>query len=79
MSTTFTIEAGVAIPKRIAGRSGSKYPFAEMGVGDSFLVAGEVKPATLRSAVGAYTKRNGQTSKFAVRAVEGGLRVWRTE
>lgn len=77
---TFTIESGIPIPKRAAGRSGSKYPLAHLDVGDSFLVPEPVKAATLRSAVGAFIKRNPDFGKFAVRAEShGGHRVWRTE
>ena len=54
---------------------GSKYPFAMMSVGDSFKV--EVKPASMRSLATAYSKKEQGTVKFAVRAVEGGTRVWR--
>jgi hypothetical protein len=75
---TFQIETGVPVPARASGRRGGKYPFADMDVGDSFLVEGEVKPATVRSAVGAFAKRNPDFGKFAVRATEDGLRVWRT-
>jgi len=75
----FQIEDGVAIPKRTAGRHGSKYPFAQMEVGQSFLITTNVKAATIRSAVGAFSKRNPECGKFAVRGTEDGLRVWRTE
>lgn len=77
--STFVLETGVPIPKRTAGRSGTKYPFAQMEVGDSFLVDTGVKAATIRSAVGAYLKRSAPEGvKFAVRGTDEGLRVWRT-
>jgi hypothetical protein len=74
---TFTVETNVELPTRKGGRSGSKYPFAQMDVGQSFLVgSADAKVTTLRSAIGAFMK--GHTGyKFAVRAVEGGIRVWR--
>ncbi len=75
----YEIEDGVSIPKRTAGRHGSKYPFAQMDVGQSFLITADVKASTIRSAVGAFCKRNPGTGKFAVRGTEDGLRVWRTE
>jgi hypothetical protein len=50
-----------------------------MEVGESFAVPGDVKAATIRSAVGAFTKRNPEVGKFAVRGTGDGLRVWRTE
>lgn len=76
---SFVLETGVPIPKRTAGRHGSKYPFAVMEVGQSFLIEGDVKAATVRSAVGAFSKRNPDSGKFAVRGTDGGLRVWRIE
>lgn len=78
----FTIEADVPMPKRQGGRTGSKYPFAHLNPGESFLVPHgekEVGVGTIRSAAGAYNKRNPGSGKFAIRAVEGGVRVWRTE
>lgn len=77
---TFTIESNIPVPKRTAGRTGSKYPFSALDEGESFLVAHgdeEVKIGTIRSAIGAYMKRTPDAGKFAVRAVEGGVRVWK--
>jgi hypothetical protein len=78
---TFTIETGIEIPKRTAPgrRTGSKYPFAQMDVGHSFLLPADVKPTTIRSAIGAFSKRYSDAGKFAVRGTDQGLRVWRTE
>ena len=55
---SFEIQSGVPIPRRTAGRSGSKYPFLQMDVDQMFTVDTGVKAATVRSAVGAFTKRN---------------------
>jgi hypothetical protein len=81
----FQIESGIPLPAttRIgAGRKGSKYPFASMETGTSFFVEDgdePVKDSTLRSAIGAFNKSNPDSGrKFAVRKVEGGVRVWRT-
>jgi hypothetical protein len=82
----YKIESGVALPDvaRHSTRKGStKYPFAEMNVGQSFLI-----PATsedevvkvesrLRGATLRYAKQQGGTVKFTVRAVNDGIRVWR--
>jgi hypothetical protein len=73
---TFIIETNIPVPSRKGGRSGSKYPFAQMDVGHSFLVGSDVKATTIRSAVGAFTKDN-KDFKFVVRAVPEGVRVWR--
>lgn len=79
---SFNIDSGIEIPKRAMPsrrRSGSKYPFAQMEVNDSFLLPQTTKPTTIRSAIGAFSKRHADAGKFTVRATEEGLRVWRTE
>jgi hypothetical protein len=88
---TFQIEVGVPLPTRKGGpvgKRGSKYPFATMEVGQSFLAPhGDepIKQATLRSAIGAFYKANPDSGrKFGVREVSDdtlgyGVRVWRTE
>jgi len=74
-TTGFTIEDGIEIPPRNSPR-GSKYPFAALEVGQSFLVT-DVKIVSLRGAAWHAQKRNGH--KYSVRAVEGGVRIWRRE
>lgn len=80
---TFIIEEDVPMPKRQGGRTGSKYPFALLEPGQSFMVSDETDKeanvGTLRSALGAFNKRNPDSGKFSVRKVEGGVRVWRVE
>jgi len=77
---TFQLETGFPIPPRLSfgAKRGSKYPFAIMEVGDSFAVPSDVKPQTVRSAIGAFNKTN-KITKFAVREMDGGTRVWRIE
>lgn len=76
---SFVIESSIPVPKRTGGRAGSsKYPFAQMAVGQSFLVGSDIKASTVRSAIGAFCKTN-KDFKFAVRVVEDGVRVWRVE
>lgn len=74
----FQIEANLPIPKRTGrgGRRGSKYPFGQMAVGESFYAP--VKPSALRSAVAVFVKAN-PGYKFAVRTEDGGARAWRKE
>ena len=76
----FQLETGIPVPPRASFGSvrGSKYPFADMEVGESFLVPEDVKLTTIRSAIGAFNKNN-KTVKFAVRNTDTGVRVWRTE
>jgi hypothetical protein len=74
MATAFQIEKNVAPP---TSRGGGKalYPFADMNVGDSFFVPETIKRTNVQNAAYMYACR--KNVKFSVRAVEGGLRVWR--
>jgi len=70
---TFQIEKGIPVPET-PGRG--LYPFADMDVGDSFFVGGEVSARSKAvSAASWFGKRNGL--KFSCRNVDGGLRIWR--
>ena len=81
----YTIEKNIPVPAR-ARRSGSKYPLDSMQPTDSFFVPDEEGVSTekllarVEGAVGMHRmrlKKNGQPSpSFAVRAVDGGVRVW---
>jgi hypothetical protein len=76
------IEKGIELPKRTggSGRTGRNkfptlhYPWKDMEVGDSFLVAGRT---TRKVGSAATLAGNRYGMKFTVRAVEGGVRVWR--
>lgn len=64
------------IPPPPLGRApATRYPFADLEVGDSFFIPG----ATPQSISGSTSwARNKLTPrKFTVRTVEGGTRVWR--
>lgn len=55
-----------------------KYPFADMEVGDSFLVPALVKRSAVTVYAGRYGKEHGM--KFTVRVMpDRTLRCWRTE
>lgn len=74
--TKFKIESGVRLPA-VQGRT-SRYPFAEMQIGDSFF-APLIQPRTLYSAARAFARKSGKGTKFVVRKEgSGGARVWRT-
>lgn len=68
----YEIEHGVKIPER--GSGARKYPFPEMGIGDSFrvndAVLGKVQAASFQ-----YGKVHGV--KFSVRKDGDGYRCWR--
>ena len=77
--TTYTIEKNVPLPARQNARP-ARYPFADMEVGDSFLVPGKGSTKD-QSHISAYAimvaKRLGGGRKFATRQVGADLRVWR--
>ena len=82
----FKIEANIPLPKRARI---AKYPFADMVVGDSFLVPVEFEehmPQTLRRMMAAKTaaasqlrKQREDNTSFLVSEVPAGVRVWRKE
>ena len=76
---TFKIEKDVPMPTRTRN-GGSKYPFAEMQVNDSFFVEaiGQASERRMYSAIQSYRRRFPEV-KMSLRKVDGGLRVWRTE
>lgn len=78
---TFDIEKGVPLPEPPQrGRKGSKYPLADMQVGDSFLVP-TMKPEERRQSLYQLVNTKGRAMgrKFVVRVADKGVRVWRTE
>lgn len=78
----FKIETGVPMPSQ-SHRRVRGYPFADMGVGDSFFVAAEggetlkVVQSRLSAALARQCRRNGW--KYVTRQVDGGVRGWRVE
>lgn len=70
----FKIESDVPAPSSRNGRS-YKYPFAEMNVGDSFLISDGSGVEKIRYAASYYGSRN--QKKFAVRKCDSGHRCWR--
>lgn len=73
---SYQVEPGVKVPtiKRCRKRGGSKYPFFEMNVGDSFVVPTQ-QAAGVRRAAHYFSEREGW--RFITRTVPEGLRVWR--
>lgn len=69
------IDKSVAMPAR-ASRT-SKYPWAKMKVGNSFLLPKKVSKAATSS--GAYQAGIKYKMKFAVREFNGRLRCWRVK
>ena len=79
----YEIEKGIAAPNWKGNGRSPIYPFAQMAVGDSFLVpvmdgqtAYKVQRA-VRSCASAYGSRHGM--KFRTATTDQGIRVWRVE
>jgi hypothetical protein len=90
MTDQFEIEKGIPVPPRKAGKGStgeSKYPFAEMAVGDSFAVARSGKkvgrsPCATQNAVNSraqgWVKKNNPSAKFTIRIIDDKtVRCWR--
>lgn len=80
---TFHIESGIPIPKREAvGRKGTNFPFADMAVGESFLmpcdVTSEKNIVNWRRKLAASRKRTSPEITLRTAVVSDGVRVWRT-
>lgn len=71
----YQIESGVPVPEARNGRS--RYPFAKMEAGDTFVVPGDENKG-VRSAAHSYGKRHGRTFTCR-RQGDGTVRVWRIE
>lgn len=68
----FKIEKNVPMPNGLRTR-GSRYPFPQMEVGDSFFAQGS--RGTIASAAHTYGKKHG--FRFSSRTEGDGVRVWR--
>jgi hypothetical protein len=74
----YKVESNIEAP---SFRRGKKYPFADMAVGDSFLVPNsEITDITyrqnsIRGSALSYGKKN--NAQFSTRRTEEGLRCWR--
>lgn len=78
MQKTYKVEKGIPIPPK---KTFSKYPFAILEIGDSFLVpfkGNHSNPGLLANRVGANCRRF-VGKKFCYRIIEDGVRVWRIE
>lgn len=81
-----TVESGVEIPKEPRNNPKPlRYPFAQMDVGDSFLVeCPDERKSAVRSNVATSAWKHSLlhyygNRKYITRKVEGGVRVWRIE
>ena len=67
----YQIEHNVPMPSRRAGR----YPFPNMGIGDSFTVPVEMEKQARAAAT--YFSRKNPEYRFTGKKTETGLRIWR--
>ncbi len=77
MITEFKIEKGIELPNP----KETKYPFAEMEVGDSFIFADYTRERMGSASTGAnsWAKTKGNGWKFSVRkTADNKIRIWRT-
>lgn len=71
----YTIEKNVPVPEQSAGGARTKYPFAEMHPGDSF-IAGRGELQLIRSASAYYRRR--YKMKFVIKPEgDASIRIWR--
>jgi hypothetical protein len=72
----YKIDKDVPVPEKFT----SKYPFGDMEVNDSFFVEGTDKK-TMRRLIGAsnWASKRYPATRYSVRKVDGGVRVWRIE
>lgn len=72
---TYELEDDVPLPPKAAQE---RYPWSQMEVGQSFMVESDDPKKAMERVRGAASNRarkHGET--FALRTVEGGVRVWR--
>ncbi|MCW2286877.1 hypothetical protein M2323_004690 [Rhodoblastus acidophilus] len=80
VSTEIKVEKGIAIPESRGGGGKSKYPWASLGVGDSFFVGGG-KIETFYTLCSSASKKHGGkyiVKKWTEKGVEG-VRVWKQQ
>jgi len=69
------VEKNVDMP--VMRVTASKYPYAAMGIGDSFMVTSE-RISMINTMCGVNKKKGVELGmKFIAKRVEGGVRVWR--
>ena len=85
----FKIEDGIPLPPNSRGAGYCKYPFAEMKVGESFLIAmpgatsqqRSSRASNVNATIRVFKQRDktGKDKEFTRRAVDEGVRVWRVK
>lgn len=78
-NTIYKIVDDLPLPET---KKGSKYPFAQLEVGQAFIIPADAVPSKglpcVRAAAAAYRKRSGEKVKLTARMLEdGSVGVWR--
>jgi hypothetical protein len=81
---TFEIYDDLDIPVNARSARSSKYPFAQLDIGQAFVIPAEETPmkgvASVRAAAYSFKRTHKADYKFLIRVLEGGdIGVWRTE
>ena len=71
----YKIEKNIPTPINARSKGESKYPFAQMEVGDSFVME-DRSISRANNAIHLFRKKFPE-KKFVVRAVDAGFRIWR--
>jgi hypothetical protein len=74
---SFEIQKGLPVPT--TRKTGRSYPFAQMAVGDSFLVPDAKRSCPIGTNAINFTKKHQPTWKFTTRKLPEGVRVWRIQ
>ena len=74
---SFKINKNIPMPTSL-----SKYPFADMAIGDSFVGQvnfDEKKSTNIRNAASVFGRSQNPVQKFTCKKVKGQLVIWRTK
>lgn len=71
----FKIDSDVPAPSSLPGRR--RYPFGEMKVGDSFLIADGLDYNRIANSAHSFARANSRGWKFSIRKTPEGHRCWR--
>lgn len=75
---TVQIEKDIPLPEVRRGFL-SKWPAADLEVGESFLIPADAMKPTIRQQFAASCTQKLKPKKFAGRTVDGGTRIWRVK
>ena len=74
---TLVIEKGVPVADTLGRGKTSKYPFGDMGIGDSFALVDEAQVKGARNAAYLYKRKHKGWDYGATKYKDGSGRLWR--